>query len=105
VPHRGLVTALRRGRGRAPHQTVTCPDPAAARAITAAHLAVNEQALASGWTTWRQGPRADDLLWQAIASTAPAHYDVLRWQSGNREAELHQVQVTRAGDQASPGQV
>lgn len=79
------------------HQTVTSLSSPAEKAVTAAHLKINEQALAQGWTSWREAPRADDVLWERIAARGGiADYEVLRWQAGNRDAHLTAIRLTEA---------
>jgi hypothetical protein len=77
------------------HLTVNPASGRVARAVSAAHLAVNEQALSEGWVSWRQGPPAEDRLWQVLAETGePCFVEVLRWQSGNRDSELISTPLT-----------
>ncbi|MFB7375836.1 hypothetical protein ACFC6U_03130 [Kitasatospora purpeofusca] len=76
--------------GSALNVTVACRDESSERAVTAAFLAVSERALAEGWTSWRQGPAAEDLLWQVIADRGAdqGQLDVLRWSNDNRDPRL-----------------
>lgn len=70
-------------------QSVHALGPHTTRALATAHLALTRRALDEEWTTWRQAPHADDLLWEVIAGPhGSSNYQILRWTSANRQAEL-----------------
>ncbi|MFB8236301.1 hypothetical protein ACFC58_07075 [Kitasatospora purpeofusca] len=69
--------------------TVRCWNEAGERAAATAFLAVSEQALSEGWTSWRQGPAAEDVLWRLLAEHGDDQgLDVLRWSNDNRSPRL-----------------
>ncbi|WP_070017080.1 hypothetical protein [Streptomyces nanshensis] len=79
------------------HQNVDVFDEDTEKAVAAAHLAVNERALAEGWTSWKQAPAADDVLWQVLADRPgeQPQYTILRWTHGNQHSELTQLVLGR----------
>ncbi|MFJ5122372.1 hypothetical protein [Kitasatospora sp. NPDC088548] len=70
--------------------TVGCWDERTERTIATTFLAVNQQARAEGWTSWRQGPSAEDVLWQLLADHREnrVQLDLQRWSNDNRTPRL-----------------
>lgn len=71
------------------HQNLSSSSAETERALCAAHLEINERAQAEEWTSWRQGPHADDLLWDTLTEhRIERDVEILCWTHGNRESEL-----------------